>query len=139
MYKKVIVTLDGSELAEKALPHAEAIARGLGVKLVLLHVVPYPLIEEVGVEGDLQKRDRRYLEGLAQNLRSRGLETEVKILWADVPTKIIEYAEEDQTALVVMSTHGRTGLTKLAHGSVTASVLHEARTTPVLIVRSATT
>lgn len=50
MHKKVILTLDGSELAEEALPHAEVTARGLGVKLVLLHVVPYPLVEEAVVE-----------------------------------------------------------------------------------------
>jgi nucleotide-binding universal stress UspA family protein len=136
MYKKLIVTLDGSELAEKALPHAEAIARALGVGIVLLHIVPYPLVEHTGVEGDLEARDRKYLEGLAQDLRSGGLETEVKILRANVPNKIVEYAEENGGALLVMATHGRAGLTKLVCGSVTESVLREGKTTPVLVVRS---
>jgi len=136
MYTKVIVTMDGSELAEKALPHAETIARNLGVKLVLLHVVPFPLVNDAGIEGDLERRDRHYLEGLAQDLRDRGIETEVTILWADVPNKIVEYAEQNHGALLVMATHGRTGLTRLAYGSVTDSVLHLAKTTPILVIRS---
>jgi nucleotide-binding universal stress UspA family protein len=136
MYDKVIVTLDGSELAEKALPHAEAIARALGVKLVLLHVVPYPLVDDAGVESELEKIDKKYLESLAQDLRAAGLPTDTNVLWANVPNKIVEYVEENCGALLVMATHGRTGLTKLVCGSVTEGVLREGKTTPVLVVRS---
>jgi nucleotide-binding universal stress UspA family protein len=136
MYNKVVVTLDGSELAERTLPHAEAIARGLGVELVLLHVVPFPAVHDAGVEGELEEIDRMYLEGLAQDLKTRGVDTEVEVLWGEVAPEIVDYVREHKGALLVMATHGRTGLSRLAYGSVTESVLHEARTTPVLVVRS---
>lgn len=135
MYSKIIVTLDGSVHAERALPHAEALAKGLGVKLVLLQVVPYPEVKDQAVEEDYAKEDREYMNGLAIGLESRAVDTEIEVLWGDVAEKIIEYAETDEQALLVMSTHGRTGLARLAFGSVTQAVLHDAKTTPVLVSR----
>ena len=138
MYSKIIVTLDGSGHAERALPHAEALAKGLGIKLVLLQVVPYPQVKDEAVEEDWAQEDREYMGGLSEGLKSRGIDTEIEVLWGDVAEKIVEYAEADDQALLVMSTHGRTGLARLAFGSVTQAVLHDAQTTPVLICRCLT-
>jgi nucleotide-binding universal stress UspA family protein len=136
MYSKIIVPLDNSALAECALPHAEALARGLGIKLVLLQVVPYPEITDAAMEADWASKARDYLDDLAEDLKTGGVtNVEVEILWGEMPKTIIDYAQSDEKALVVMSTHGRTGLSKLAYGSVTESVLHEATGIPVLIVR----
>ena len=139
MYSKIIVPLDNSALAECALPHGEALARGLGIKLVLLQVVPYPEVRDAAVEADWASKTRDYLDDLAEDLKTSGVpEVEVEILWGEIPRTIVEYAQADEKALVVMSTHGRTGLSKLAYGSVTESVLHEATNIPVLIVRCPT-
>jgi len=135
VYSKIIVTLDGSGHAERALPHGEALAKGLGVKLVLLQVVPYPEVKDEAVEEDYAKEDREYMSGLAEGLKSHGVDTEIEVLWGDVAEKIVEYAEADEQALLVMSSHGRTGLARLAFGSVTGAVLHDAKTTPVLVCR----
>jgi nucleotide-binding universal stress UspA family protein len=129
--------LDASKRAEQALPHAEAIARALGIGLELVHVVPFPEVRFEDVETDAEKEARQYLEGLAQDVKDRGVETRVRVLDGDeVSTAIIDYVEKNEGALVLMGTHGRTGLSKLAYGSVTERVLHEAKHTPVLVIRS---
>ncbi len=135
MYSKIVVTLDGSAHAECALSHAEILARNLGVELVLLQVVPYPEVRDEAVELEWQEAARKYMDDIAAGLKSLGVESRVEVLWGDVAEKIVEYVEEDKNALLVMSTHGRTGLAKLAFGSVTERVLREAKTTPVLVCR----
>ena len=135
MYSKIVVTLDGSSQAECALAHAQALAKGLGVKLVLLQIVPYPEVRDEAVESDWAAEARRYMNEFAEAIRSEGVETETEVLWGEVAEKIVEYVEADKHALLVMSTHGRTGLARLAFGSVTERVLKEAKTTPVLMVR----
>lgn len=135
MYSKIIVTLDGSPNAECALSHAMVLAKGLGVKIALLQVVPYPEVRDEAIEGDWVDAARKYMNGLAESVRAEGIETQIEVLWGAVVDKIVEYAEADKMALLVMSTHGRTGLAKLAFGSVTEQVLREAGTTPVLVCR----
>ena len=135
MYSKIVVTLDGSSQAECALAHAQALAKGLGVKLVLLQIVPYPEVRDEAVESDWAAEARRYMNEFAEAIRGEGVETETEVLWGEVAEKIVEYVETDKQALLVMSTHGRTGLARLAFGSVTERVLKEAKTTPVLVVR----
>ncbi len=135
MYSKIVVTLDGSAHAECALSHAEVLAKSLGVELVLLQVVPYPEVRDEAIEADWQAAARKYMNEIAAGLKGLGIKTSVEVLWGNVAEKITEYVEADKQALLVMSTHGRTGLAKLAFGSVTESVLREATTTPVLICR----
>ena len=88
------------------------------------------------MEADWESKARDYLDDLAEDLRNDGVkEVEVKMIWGEVPKSIVEYAQSDSNAVVVMSTHGRTGLSKLAYGSVTDSVLREAVSVPVMVVR----
>jgi nucleotide-binding universal stress UspA family protein len=134
MYSKIILPLDGSAHAECALPHAEALAKGLSVKLVLLQVIPYPEVRDAGVEADWAAQGRQYMDGIAADLKTSGLnDVQVEVLWGEVYKEIIDYAQADENALIVMSTHGRTGLAKLTFGSVTEAVLREATAVPVMV------
>ncbi len=136
MYSKIILPLDGSTHAECALPHAEALAKGLGVKLVLLQIIPYPEVRDAGVESDWASTARTYLNGIAADLKSSGVKDVVtEVLWGEVQQEIVEYAQADEDALIVMSTHGRTGFAKLAFGSVTEAVLRRASQVPVMVCR----
>ena len=135
MYSRIVFTLDGSKYSRCALPHAEAMARAFGVKLVLLQVIPFPGVVDAGVEVDYRMAAQQDMELIAQDLRAQGVDVEIQVLWGDVVERIVEFVEADPATLLVMSTHGRTGLTKLAFGSVTESVLREARSTPSLVCR----
>jgi nucleotide-binding universal stress UspA family protein len=135
MFKRIVVTLDGSTYSECALDSAEALARSLGIKLVLLHVIPYPKVYDGGVESDYERRLRKYLGEKAQTLRNTGLEVEFDIPWGEVVPVIVDYVASDDKTLLVMASHGRTGLTRLAFGSVAEGVLKRARSTPTLVCR----
>ena len=100
-----------------------------------LQVVPYPEVRDEAIEADWQEAARKYMNEIAAGLKGLGVKASVEVLWGNVAEKIVEYVEADKQALLVMSTHGRTGLAKLAFGSVTERVLREAQTTPVLICR----
>ena len=137
MYNRIVLTLDGSTHSRCAVPHAAAMARAFGVKLVLLQVIPYPDVLDASVEADYRAAAERSMNESARELRAQGLDVEIEVLWGDVVQRIVEFVEADPETLLVMSSHGRTGLTKLAFGSVTDSVLREARSTPSLVCRCA--
>jgi len=135
MYNRIVLTLDGSTYSRCALPHAAAMARAFSVKLVLLQVIPYPDVLDASVEADYRAAARRYMNEIAQEVRAQGLDVEIEVLWGEVVPKIVEFVEADPETLLVMSSHGRSGLTKLAFGSVAESVLREARSTASLVCR----
>ncbi|HMN27958.1 MAG TPA: universal stress protein [Caldilineaceae bacterium] len=149
-YKKILVPLDGSELAAQALPQAEEIAQESGAQLVLFRVlettptfvaaVPAAggpgMVGGVGlgamgiaaVDRDDEAHRRtvdeieQSLETLAESLKHRKVEAEAVIELGDPATRIIDYAAKHGVDLIVMSTHGRTGLAHLAYGSVADKV-----------------
>jgi nucleotide-binding universal stress UspA family protein len=136
MYSKIIVPLDGSACAETALPPARGLARGLGVPLVLLQVVPYPQVEDAAIEGDWEKRDRAYLDAVAEDIRAGDeIDVEVKVLWGDVPQQIDDFMRSQGNAILAIATHGRTGFDKARFGSVTDAVLRDLNLSPVLLCR----
>jgi nucleotide-binding universal stress UspA family protein len=148
MTKRIVVPLDGSTTAEMALPHAVAMSRATGYGIVLLRVVPPPVVvnssawtvaptinvwedweEEVNAEGD-------YLAVVGERLRNMGIEVTAKLLEDDPASAIVYFAEHHpDVAMVVMSTHGRGGLSRWLLGSVAEKVLH-ALPVPLLLVRS---
>lgn len=149
MFRSILVPLDGSELAEQALPLALSIARSAGAELTLLQVVPSvsePLVLEgtaLTVDEQLERlRDRagQYLDGLVRRLQpivaaepdqvSPKADTAV----GHAAAAIAEYASANHADLIVMATHGRSGLTRWTLGSVTHQVLQLSRA-PLLIVR----
>jgi len=140
-----IVPLDGSPLAEAALPLARGLAKALGGHLVLVGVIPAPgqLIAEQGgaigtyvgsnharLEGDA----REYLEAILRGLIAVGLSVEAAVRQGKPATQIGEVARERGAAAVVMATHGRTGLVRAVLGSVAGEVVHLG-TSPVILVR----
>jgi nucleotide-binding universal stress UspA family protein len=147
MYQHIMVPLDGSELAECVLPHVEAVAAGCNVtKVTLIMVVP-PLHMYGGAETRISPEERKhleedsvevataYLEEKAQMLRDKGVVVEVKVLLGDVHERLVEYIIENGVDLIIIATHGRSGVSRLFLGSVADRLLRHAPT-PVLMVRA---
>lgn len=128
MVGTVIVPLDGSELAEQALPFATAIAKGLGVPLELLRVMP---AETAGEEDEA----RAYLDHVRDRV---GDQAQVTIKTGKPAAQIIAASEAATEPLIVMTTHGRGGIGRLVFGSVADQILRGI-TAPVLLIRSGTT
>ena len=145
---KALIALDGSSLAEEALAPGLELARVLGCQVTLLRAdqgedlssVEQGLLQMAGA-GPCQElvegaRDRLsyYLECLAGQHRSPELPIETVVLQAQPAEAILSYAESEEIDLIVMATHGRTGLRRWVYGSVTEKVLHQAGCA-MLIVR----
>jgi nucleotide-binding universal stress UspA family protein len=146
-YKRILVPLDGSELSRQALPHAEALARQAEAQLILLRVVPYLSMDLATVDGlpldwnDLDKRQRTMvdeamqgLQALAGKLKFHHVMAGAIVEVGEAAEKIIDYARTHAIDLIVMSTHGRTGVQRWLMGSV-ASKVAAAASCPVLLVR----
>jgi nucleotide-binding universal stress UspA family protein len=141
MYKRVLLPLDGSPLAEQALPHAIAQARYSKAELILLRVVePFAQASMLSV-ADLERIrqqtedwSREYLGRIAADVQQQGVLTQTATVEGRPHVAIAEYAESNQVDLIVMSTRGQSGLTRWFMGSVADRVVRGA-TVPVLLVR----
>jgi nucleotide-binding universal stress UspA family protein len=147
MYHRIMVPLDGSAAAEGALPHLKAIAKGCGAReVVLVRVIEpvrrvedafYPLdekdIELAEEKGRSLARD--YLDRLASQLDLGRTKVKTEVLFGSVPKQLTEYAEKSQADLILLSTHGKSGLGHLVWGSVAYHILHASQV-PVLTVRA---
>ena len=158
-YERIMVTLDGSQFAAAALPHAARMAEAFGSQLTLFRVVnesrvalpnesgyPGMLVHEInepsvrpnyeGAQSVSQQIDHaeQALKHLSADLQRRGLEVTCAVDTGSPAKCIIEYAKQQEIDLVVMSTHGRAGLMKAVFGSVAQEVAHKADC-PVLLVR----
>ncbi|MEZ4674752.1 MAG: universal stress protein [Caldilineaceae bacterium] len=145
-YKKILVPLDGSELAKQALPHAEDLATRMGATLVLIQVVQ-PLTEKMMVAPGFavtmqnepavdtavdEAHDR--LATYVEHLHRLHISAETMVAIGDPAGKIVDYADGHKIDLIVMSTHGHSGITRWRYGSVTTKVL-SAASCPVLVIR----
>jgi len=147
MYQHIMVPLDGSELAECVLPHVEAIAAGCNVTTVTLIMVVPPLHMYGGAETRISPEERKhlekdsvevatnYLEEKAQLLRDKGVLADVKVLLGNVLDRLVEYIKDNGVDLIVIATHGRSGVSRLFLGSVADRLLRNAPV-PVLMVRA---
>jgi nucleotide-binding universal stress UspA family protein len=145
MYSHILVPLDGSKLAEQVLPHVRLLAGGQhGGKVTLLRAVPtiYPLTTEItgavplAIEEGLMAAHheaREYLEHVASELQSAGLHVQIEVSTQPAAEAIIDYVEQHGVTLIMIATHGRSGLGRWVFGSVTQKVLHTAEV-PVLVV-----
>ena len=143
MYRRAIVPLDGSELAETIIPFLIEIAGPLDMSVVLLRVLE-PLTPVV-VEGsstvileNIEARRREaeeYLAPLAADLRTRGVAVETAVRRGQpVSDEIVAAARETGADLIAMTTHGRSGLGRLLFGSVAEALLRQAQV-PVFLLR----
>ena len=143
MYKKILVPLDGSELAKKALLEAEKLAKIFDSDLILFQVVPFvpiygspELVTPLIIDEKQKEAAERYLAGLANDLKQRGFKVRTMVKTGQqVPAEIIDFAKESGTELIVMSTHGRSGFTRWFVGSVAHRVLVRAEN-PILLIRT---
>jgi nucleotide-binding universal stress UspA family protein len=128
----VIVPLDGSPLAEKALPHGAAVAKGLGAKLVLTRVIPG---NGTGQDLTLEQAARAYLESHVKTIEEQGIRNvATRIAYGEPADVLSEILESDDDNLMVMASEGRSGIGRLALGSVADRVIR-ASGSPVLVVR----
>jgi len=141
MFDPVLVPLDGSLLAECALPHAVAIARAFDAKVVLLRVLEKNLASEKTQLFDLvnwqinKTGAKLYLEKTGARLQKAGLRIETTILEGLVAESITEFAQSQGMKLIILSSHGRSGLSQWGISSVTQKIIFSAPTS-MLIIRA---
>ncbi|PJF40446.1 MAG: universal stress protein [Chloroflexi bacterium] len=143
-YKKIVVPVDGSGWSERAIPHAADIARANGAELILLHVFRPPAADYIGEMAlagqdsqinEMREQMKQRLIGLRSELRGEGLEVRTQVIeGVGVANVICEYINSEHIDLVVMSTRGRTGLTRFLFGSVANKVI-QCVEVPVLLIR----
>ncbi len=144
MYQRILVPLDGSQLAEQAIPYATELCKG-STEVVLFQVVHLPLplaapdasmAMPLPDQEELIQESLAYLNRIAEKLRQEGVRVRTDAVERDmVPDAIVDYAREHDIDLIVMTTHGRSGISRLIFGSVAESVVRDAPC-PVLLVRA---
>jgi len=152
MYERILVPLDGSKVGEAALPYVEELASKLApnvkVEVTLLQVVtslshyvaagqgrfttPYTEKELEPIKSEA----RQYLDKAAEGLKNKGVTVSTKVSTGDAAEEIIKAAQEIKAGLIAMSTHGRSGISRWALGSVTDKVLRHGGKVPMLTIRA---
>jgi nucleotide-binding universal stress UspA family protein len=141
MFTKILVPLDGSALAEKALPFAADTAKAHGAKLVLLRVIHLIFLEEPVTEAEQtviakeKERAGKYLEGVAKELRVEGLGVKADVGEGEIANTVLETAKAEGCDLICMTTHGFSGVERFIWGSIAEKVVR-ASNIPVLLIRA---
>ena len=141
MYQKVLVPLDGSGLAECALAEVKKLAEGgLVREVVLLSVVVIPTLNVgEGIDYSILRESqyekiRQYLESILSRVASKGIEVTTQILEGHAAEMIIDYVKKNAVDLIIIATHGYSGMKRLMFGSVALQVLHDSHV-PILLIR----
>ena len=151
MFSKVLVPLDGSKVGEAALPVIEQLigklATGTKVEVILIGVIT--LLRHWVVVGEasapvsyteeelrlIKQRVEEYLVKTSESLKKKNVTVKTIVSTGNAADEIIKAVDDTGADLIAMSTHGRSGLRKLAFGSITDKVLHHSKI-PVLTVRA---
>lgn len=149
MYRKVLVPLDGSELAECALNHVKSLSRNGSVgEITILNImkVDIPWLSSEGehehrqfdinkIREKVSNASQKYLADVESRLASEGFKVKTESREANRPAQaIIEYALEKGIDMIAIATHGYTGMKGMMMGSVALSVIHQSHV-PVLLIR----
>jgi len=144
MYTKILVPLDGSRRAERVLSHVEKLALSFGAKVILLRAVrPSPLVGHDSAElvqfqknmDEIYRDAENYLNDLKRKYSKMGIEAQTRVTMGPVVKEILNFAEKEQVDLIALSSHGRTGLSRLFYGSVAAGILQRVDR-PLLVIRT---
>ena len=155
MYKKIMVPLDGSELAECVLPHVESLAKGCGASdVVFMRVVEpafYPASAEYASGGSRREEEeaatwqrydqqhkteaKQYLDDITKRGNYGKVAVKAEVVTGKAAETIAEYAEKKGVDLIVIATHGRSGVSRWVFGSVADKVMRSA-CVPVMMVRA---
>lgn len=156
MFERLLVPLDGSRFGSRALQYATEVARRFDAEVILIQVVKpatpvpattgmelgmgSPAIAEITMQAALEEDKRnmtyakRYLRGKVRAMRSQGIKGSYHVVIGDPTQSIMGFAEKEHIDLVVMTTHGKSGLKRAIMGSVADAVIRESGK-PVLVVR----
>jgi len=148
MIKKILVPLDGSKLAECVLPFVLDIAAKLDAEVALVTVTnrtqgywpfddvaqPHEIRLVPQATCSMEEYAANYLNTASKSLEERGIKVTKEIICGKTAQEIIFYSNNNHCDLILISTHGRSGLSKITHGSVTEKILKLARI-PVTIIR----
>lgn len=147
MYKKILVPLDGSKLAECVLPHVESIAGACGAEEVIFLRVVEPFNQVCGWEGcvtqdvidsidaDSKVAAASYLNQLVKGTRYDGVSVRPEVITGTPADSIADYATKNSVDLITIATHGRSGVGRWVWGNVADRILRSA-CVPVLMVRA---
>jgi nucleotide-binding universal stress UspA family protein len=141
---RIIVPLDGSELAETVLPYVEALAKAMSLEVTLVRSLRfdgfytvytdgYAVPNSADLESEIEAEAIDYLKGVTKNLAAGGLDVNWKLLRGEAARTIVDLAHETSQDLIALTTHGRSGLTRWVLGSV-AEKLVRASGDPVLVI-----
>jgi nucleotide-binding universal stress UspA family protein len=147
MYQKILVPLDGSDLAECVLPHVEAIAGGCLIKEVILTQVVVPFNQPIAseyvlkdsevarVNSELRTAAEKSLNRAKSKIKLSGSTVRTEILHGIPAAELADYSIKNGVDLIVIATHGRSGVSRWVWGSVADRILRSA-CVPVLMVRA---
>ena len=152
MYERILVPLDGSKVGEAALAYVEDLLSKLSPEVkaeVILFQVLSAKSVTIASEGEaveipyteeqLEETSKtviNYLDKAGESLRSKGAKVTAKVAFGDASEEIIKAAAEINANLIAMSTHGRSGISRWAFGSITDKVLRHGGRIPVAVVKA---
>ena len=150
MFKRILVCLDGSELAERILSYVAEEAAHSNARIILFQTTAEPTFLSPGIPGappmpvgtealikHAQREEKEavaYLEKLAEPLRAKNLKVEIATAPGSAGKAIVAYAENNKIDLIAIATHGRGGLGRAVFGSVADHVLRESKL-PILVIK----
>jgi nucleotide-binding universal stress UspA family protein len=146
MYSKIMVPLDGSPLSECVLEPAKTIVKALGLhELTLFMTVEpadsmvlrggYGTQDRIKAQKQAESAEKDYLARIAGSLEAEGLKTDTVVTYGLAGEEILKYAKGAGVDLIIMSSHGRSGISRRLSGSVANKVINHS-SIPVLIVPS---
>jgi len=130
MYEKILVPLDGSNLAEAALPYAEELARKVGSQIYLISVLPSGSESD---EDQSQHLRQFYIDGMTKTIKQKGIKIKSEIITGDPGDQILGYVDSNNIDLIIMGTRGRSVLQRWILGSVADKVVSSA-SCPVALI-----
>ena len=146
MYQKILIPLDGSELAECSLEHAKTVVQACHMAdVIILHVVVPFSVQTMPALGEadddalsrIREQNRKdaeeYVLKVKDTLKKQGIATRAVTIVGNPADEILGYTEKNNVDLIVMSTHGRSGLSRFFFGSVADKVSRHSRV-PVLLI-----
>jgi len=139
-FGKILFPTDFSESAENASRYALSLAKKYGSKVYVIHVIePFTYTTEFGLDFSAQLKEmeasaRRLLDDIAASIKKTNLDVESALITGEPFVEIIKYARKEQVDLIVMATHGRSGIEHMLMGSVAEKVVRKSPC-PVLTIK----
>ena len=157
MFKRILVPLDGSRFGSRALRYATAIAQHFDAEVILIRVIRHttpmiaaeahgvasPTESEIAVQAALEAdkqnvaRAKRYLRDKVRAIKSRHIKASYQVTIGEPAQSIMQFSKKENISLIVMTTHGKSGLKRAVMGSIADVVIRESGK-PVLVIRPQT-